>query len=140
MTYLVDTCVVSETTKPKPSRSVLAWLEAADPESLYLSVLAIGELERGIERLASGRRKRELRTWLEHVRRAAGERVLAVDEAVAVEWGRMIVRAEKRGESIPVVDALIGATAAVRGLVVVTRNRSDIGRTGVAILDPWSPD
>ena len=137
MSYLVDTCVVSEPTKPRPAPGVVAWLRDADPDSLFLSVLTLGEIEKGIERLLASKRKRELRSWFERVRAEAGDRIIAVDEAISIEWGRLLARAEKRGDVLPAIDALLGATAAVHGLTVVTRNSSDIGRTGAPILDPW---
>ena len=137
MSYLVDTCVVSEPTKPRPAPSVVAWLRTADPDSLFLSVLTLGEIEKGIERLLASKRKRELRRWFERVRAEASERIIAVDDAIAIEWGRLLARAEKRGEMLPAIDALLGATAVVHGLTVVTRNTSDIRRTGAPILDPW---
>jgi predicted nucleic acid-binding protein len=138
VSYLLDTCVVSEATKPRPDPRVLAWLEHADPESLFLSVITLGEIEKGIERLGTGRRKRELRRWFERVRAEAADRVLAVDDPVALEWGRLLGRAERRGDVLPAIDALLGATAIVHGLTVVTRNSSDIGRTGAAVFDPWA--
>jgi predicted nucleic acid-binding protein len=138
VSYLLDTCVVSEPTKPRPSPAVLDWLRAVDPESCYLSVLTLGEIEKGIERLAAGGRRRALRHWLEGVRAEAVDRVVVVDDAIATEWGRLLARAEKRGDVLPVIDALLGATAIVRGLTVVTRNSSDIVRTGAAIFDPWA--
>jgi predicted nucleic acid-binding protein len=137
VSYLLDTCVVSEPTKPRPAPAVVAWLRSADPESLYLSVLTLGEIEKGIERLPANARRRALRHWLEQVRAQTEDRIVAVDDAIATEWGRLLARAEKRGETLPAIDALIGASAIVRGLTVVTRNASDIGRAGAAILDPW---
>jgi predicted nucleic acid-binding protein len=137
VSYLLDTCVVSEPTKPRPAPTVTAWLSEVDPDDLYLSVLTLGELERGIERLADGRKKRGFRTWLERVRAESMDRILAVDDSIATEWGRILAKAEKAGSPLPVIDALIAATAIVRGLTVVTRNTSDIARAGAAILDPW---
>ncbi len=137
MSYLLDTCVISEPTKPRPSASVLAWLRTVDASSLYLSVLTIGELERGVERLVDGARKRHLRRWLEDVRGESAERLLPVTDAIATEWGRVLASAEKRGRVPPVVDALIAATAIVHGLTVVTRNTSDVAGSGAPILDPW---
>ena len=137
MSYLLDTCVVSEPTKPRPAARVVAWLQEADPESLYISVLTFGELEKGIERLAESQRKRGYRLWLERVRGQAAHRVLTVDDPIASEWGRMLARAEKKGSPLPVIDALLAATAIVHGLTIVTRNDSDIARTGASILDPW---
>ena len=137
MSYLVDTCVVSEPTKPRPAPGVVAWLREADPDSLFLSVLTLGEIEKGIERLLASKRKRELRRWFERVRAEAGDRMIAIDDAIAIEWGRLLAYAEKRGDVLPAIDALLGATAIVHGLTVVTRNTSDIRRSGAPILDPW---
>ena len=137
MSYLVDTCVVSELTRPRPSPAVTAWLGSVDPDSLYVSALTFGELEKGIERLATGSKKTSLRHWAEELRTEWRARSLPVDEVVAIEWGRMLARAETRGKPLPVIDALIAATAIVNGLTVVTRNEADISRTGAAIFDPW---
>mgnify|MGYP000682544722 CR=1 FL=1 len=139
MSYLLDTCLISEATKPKPNAAVIEWIRGAEPESLYVSVLSLGEIERGVERLGEGQRKRHLRIWLEQVREESAGRVLGIDDRVATEWGRMSARAEARGEILPVIDALLGATAAVHGLTIVTRNTSDLVRTGAPILDPWAP-
>lgn len=138
MSYLLDTCVVSETTKPRPAATVLAWLKTADPVSLHVCVITLGEIEKGIERLPVSRQQGRLRRWAEQLRSEWQGGILDVDEAAAIEWGRILARAERRGEQLPVIDALIGATAVVHGLAVVTRNSSDIGRTGAAIFDPWS--
>jgi toxin FitB len=137
VSYLLDTCVVSEPTRPRPATSVIAWLQSTAPESLYLSVLTLGELEKGIERLSDGRRRKQLRQWLQAIRVASEERILGVDDAIATEWGRMLARGENQGRPLPVIDALLAATAIVHGLTVVTRNSSDIARTGAALLDPW---
>jgi toxin FitB len=138
VSYLVDTCVVSEPTKPRPATKVVAWLREAAPEALYFSVLTFGEIEKGIERLTGSARRRNLRAWMERVRALSADRILPVDEAVAIEWGRLLARAEKRGEVLPAIDALLGATAIVHDLTVVTRNTSDIGRTGARLVDPWA--
>jgi predicted nucleic acid-binding protein len=137
MSYLLDTCVISEQTKSRPAPSVVAWLKGADPEALHLSVLTLAELEKGVERLPVGAQKTRLRRWVGQVRAESAERIIAVDDAIATEWGRMLARAETSGHPLPVIDAMIGATAIVHGLSVVTRNTSDIARTGAAIVDPW---
>jgi predicted nucleic acid-binding protein len=139
MSYLVDTCVLSELTYPRPAAAVVAWLREADPDSLYVSSLTLGEIEKGVERLATGSKKARLRRWAEELCTEWRDRIVSVDEVVAIEWGRLLARAETRGQSLPVIDALIGASAVVRGLTVVTRNESDIARTGAAIFDPWQP-
>lgn len=138
MSWLLDTCVISEATKKAPQPRVVAWLDEQNEAEFYLSVLTLGEIEKGIARLRHSQQKRRLVHWLrsEVVARFAG-RILSVDEEVARVWGRMLADAETRGRSLPTVDSLIAATAVVRHLVVVTRNTSDMRATGVEILDPW---
>jgi predicted nucleic acid-binding protein len=136
--YLLDTCVLSEMTKPRPSESVVRWLERAAEDALAVSVLTVGELEKGVRRLAAGERRRALERWLEEICRGYSERLVDVGAEVATEWGRIAAKAEGRGEPLPVIDALIGATAIVHRLTVVTRNTADIGRTGARVLDPWT--
>jgi predicted nucleic acid-binding protein len=115
-------------------------MAALPDEAQFASVLTLGELEKGIRKLAVGRRRRELERWLRALQTRLAGRTLQVDEAVALEWGRISAESEARGRPIPVVDALIGATATVHGLSVVTRNGSDIGATGASIVDPWEAD
>jgi toxin FitB len=109
-------------------------------EAQFASVLTLGELEKGVRKLAVGRRRRELERWLRALETRLADRTLAVDAAVALEWGRIAAESEARGRPIPVIDALIAATARVHGLSVVTRNGSDVGATGAAIVDPWEAD
>lgn len=137
MSYLVDTCVLAELTYSRPAAAVVAWLKQADPDSLHGSSLTLGEIEKGVERLPTGSEKARLRRWAEELCSEWRGRIVAVDEIVALEWGRLLARAERQGQPLPVVDALIGASAVVRGLTVVTRNESDIARTGAAVFDPW---
>jgi predicted nucleic acid-binding protein len=137
MSYLIDTCALSEFTKLRPAPSVDHWFASTPETSQFVSVLSLGELEKGIYRLPPSRRRASLAKWLAQLSAGLSERTLAVTEAVAREWGRTSARAELAGRPIPVVDALIGATALVNDLTVVTRNTSDIGRSGAKILDPW---
>src|SRR5262249_16424507 len=139
MAYLIDTCALSEFTKPKPASSVDAWFSRLPDGSDFVSVLTLGELEKGIAKLATSRRRASLEKWFGDLRDRFSGRVLVVDEPVALEWGRMTARAELAGNPLPSIDALLGATAIVHGLAVVTRNTSDIARTGAPIIDPWSP-
>lgn len=138
MKYLLDTCVLSELTKPEPSARVVAWLRAREQGELALSALTLGELEKGVQRLPAGKKKRALRSWLDELSQAYADRILDLTASVAVHWGRVAARAETAGEPIPVIDALIGSTAIVAGLTVVTRNTTDIARTGAEILDLWT--
>lgn len=137
MAYLLDTCALSEFTKPKPSASVDAWFAQIPDGADFVSVLTLGELEKGITKLVSSRRRAALERWFGDLRDRFSGRILVVDEPVALEWGRITARAEVAGNPLPSIDALIAATAIVHGLAVVTRNTSDIARTGAPIIDPW---
>lgn len=135
MRSLVDTNVLSELRKgPRCHPGVAAWLAACSPEDLFLSVLVIGDIRRGVERIR--RRDRAtahvLDAWLARVLSSHGDRILPVDLAVAEEWGRF-----DPVRPIPVIDGLMAATARVHGLTLVTRNSRDVARTGVAYFNPW---
>ncbi len=134
MSFLIDTCAISELVSPRPSGRVRDWFEAASPDSLFLSVLTLGEIRKGIEKLQDGRRRVRIAAWLETELPAWFEyRVLPVDAGIADEWGRIMARPG----NIPAVDGLIAATALRRRLTVVTRNESDFAATGVDLLNPW---
>jgi predicted nucleic acid-binding protein len=136
---LLDTCVLSEFAKPQPNPAVLAWLAAQDETALFLSVLTLGELQKGIEKLPNSRRRTSLQEWLDHdMRERFAGRLLEVTEEIALTWGRLQGEAERRGQTLPAIDALLAATALANGLVVVTRNEPDIRRTGVRVVDPWA--
>jgi toxin FitB len=137
VSFLLDTCVLAELVRPNPHPGVLAWFEAQEAESLYLSVLTVGEIEKGVELLPTGRRRIALRTWLETLNSTYSSRVIPVDAAVAIRWGRLCAAAEKSGHHLSVVDGLIAATAILHGLTVVTRNTKDFLLTGASLLDPW---
>ena len=114
MNYLLDTCMISELVRPAPDARVLEWISSAEESALYLSVLTIGELEKGIARLPSSARRRKIERWVREdlADRFAG-RVLAVDTAVAEKWGQISGTSEARGKPLPVIDALIAATGLV---------------------------
>ncbi len=137
MAYLIDTCALSEFTKPRPSPKVEAWFGELVDGVEFVSVVTLGELEKGITKLRASRRRSAFERWFAELRDRFAERVLPIDEPVAIEWGRICARAELAGKPVPVIDAMLAATAIVHGLSVVTRNSSDIARTGAAIIDPW---
>ena len=138
MRFLLDTNVLSEGAKPRPDRSLLAWLSAASPLDLAISVLTIGEIQKGVALLPEGPRRERLAAWVatELPRQFRG-RVLAVDAAVAIEWGRLSAEGRRAGRDLPVIDGLLLATAAAHGLVFVTRNERDCAGRGVAVHNPW---
>lgn len=138
MRYLLDTNAVSEWVKPRPDVGLVRWLDGIDEDRTYLSVLTVGELRKGVERLSPGSRKGRLSTWLsdELPDRFAG-RILPVDLAVGDAWGRMLSRAEAAGSGVGGIDGLIAATAEVHQLEVVTRNVAHFRSTGVRVHCPW---
>lgn len=139
MRYLLDTCVISELAKRPSNRNVVRWIEGCDEEAVCVSALTIGEIQKGIGKLAEGARRFSLQHWLdgELKERFAG-RILAVTEEVAQAWGLIQAEAEIRGAPIPTIDGLIGATAVAHNLTVVTRNERDMIRTGARVVNPWT--
>jgi len=138
MSYLLDTNAVSEWVRPRPDPGIVRWLDEVDEDRTYLSVITLGELRKGVDRLADGRRRGRLDQWLtiELPDRFAG-RLLSVDAAVAGRWGRLLARAEHTGRAVAAVDALIAATADVHSLKVVTRNVGHFRDAGVEVVSPW---
>ncbi|NEX14421.1 MAG: PIN domain-containing protein [Prosthecochloris sp.] len=139
MSFLLDTCVISELVRPVPDEGVVRWIEARNEFDLFLSVLTLGEIQKGISKLSAGKKKSKLKVWLEEelaVRFA--ERVLPVTDDIALMWGSMLGRSEKNGQTLSVIDALIAATASVHNLALVTRNISDFNGCSIDIVDPWS--
>jgi len=139
VTFLLDTCVISELVKPRPNENVVRWVDSVDERKLFLSVLTVGELEKGITKLQESPRKASLQEWLEHdlAERFAG-RILPVDAAVAVAWGRIQGEAERMGAKLPVIDSLLTATAEIHRLTLATRNIADFDRCGATVFNPWS--
>lgn len=138
MRYLLDTCVISEFTKPQPAPAVIQWLAAQDEFSLTLCTPTIYELKRGIERLEAGKRKTFLQQWLENnVIKRFEQRIYNIDAHVALCCGEMQSKLESIGKPMPIVDSLIAATAIFHDLILVTRNTKDFEISGVNLLNPW---
>jgi predicted nucleic acid-binding protein len=138
MKYLLDTCLISELVKKVPNSNVVDWLNSQDEQCLFLSVLTIGELQKGICKLPDGTRRDELQDWVEHdlTLRFTG-RIIDIDIESMLIWGRLHGESEQKGESLPVMDSLIAASAMAHGLVVVTRNVKDMERCQVKVCNPW---
>ena len=137
MSYLVDTNVFSEPVKPKPDANVVAWLRANE-SSLYVSTITIGEMRRGIERLPSGRRRTQLRSWLVALCDCMKGRVLSFNTSTAHVWGQLKAKWDAAGIIIPSLDSQIAATAQRHQLTVVTRNTADFAKSGVKLLNPFA--
>jgi hypothetical protein len=141
MSFLLDTNVVSEWTKPQPDAGVITWLEEADEDRICLSVATLAELRLRIERLAPGSRRKKLDFWLsEELPLHFESRILPATVEVADEWGRVIGRCEAGRRPLAAMDGLIAATATVRGLTLVTRNTSDFETALKALLNPWNQE
>ena len=138
--FLLDTNVISEFARPdnKPDQRVKQWLEAVDPDSLYASVLTLGEIRRGIEKLPPSNRRTRLESWLtKDLQDWFAHRVLVIDGPVANRWGLLTAAAQRSGRPLAVIDGLLSATALEHKLTVVTRNSRDFIHAGVPILNPW---
>jgi predicted nucleic acid-binding protein len=135
MIYLVDANVLSEATKLSPHPNVVAWL-TANEENLVVDPIILGEIHIGILNLPSGRKRRQLEQWF----RTVAETIdcLPWDAAVSRHWARLVVRLRKKGETLPVLDAMIAATALEHGLTVATRNTRHFKKAGVKVFDPFS--
>ena len=139
MSYLVDTNVFSEPVKPKPDPAVVKWLRDHEAE-LYVSTITIGELRRGIERLPDGKRKTQLRTWLQSLCDCMKGRVLSFNVSTAHVWGQTKAAWDREGIVLPSLDSQLAATALRHKLTLVTRNTADFGKTEVKLLNPFSED
>ncbi len=134
MSFLIDTWVLSELLKPRPSRQVSDWFLATPRTAMFVSVLTLGEIRKGAMMLGTGRRWARLFTWLETDLPAwMGDRIIPIDAGVADTWGRLMAR----NRDIPTIDSLLAATALHHRLTVVTRNEADFTTTGVELLNPW---
>ncbi|BCX88545.1 toxin FitB [Methylomarinovum tepidoasis] len=136
MSYLLDTNVVCEVVKPNPAPQVIGWLEQVPDVALHLSVLSVGEIRKGVEKLADGPKKERLRLWLEMELPAWFEdRLLSVDHGVAERWGQLLAGSRR---TLPAVDSLLAATALHHELRLVTRNARDFEIPELIVVNPWS--
>ena len=135
---LLDTCVISEVARPEPDARVMAWFEQLPDEELRLSVISVGEIQRGIDLLDPGARRDGLQVWLDGLVRSFGDRILDIDEPVARLWGTLGARARRAGNPKPPIDLLLAATSLHHRAVLATRNIADFEGTDVMLVDPWS--
>ncbi len=138
MKYLLDTCVISEIIRPKPSTKVTKWIKQKDESNFFISVLTIGELHQGIEKLDESKRKEELHNWVDNdLKERFWTRIIDINLQAAMIWGKIQGMAERVGKPMPAIDSLIAATGIAHHLTVVTRNISDMKASGVALINPW---
>ncbi|MBE8233386.1 MAG: type II toxin-antitoxin system VapC family toxin [Endozoicomonadaceae bacterium] len=139
MKYLLDTCVICEVIKPQANENVISWMQSQNEDSLYLSVLTFGEIEKGIEKTPDKIRKRRLQLWLEEdLKKRFEGKIIPIDLDVAIKWGTIQGAAELVGKSMPAIDGLIAVSGLVHNCIVVTRNTSDMAQSSVELLNPWS--
>lgn len=137
--FLLDTKVLSELVRPRPDARVADWMDSTDEELLFLSVLTLGEIRKGIAALAHPARKVRLEAWLSRdLILRFEDRILLIDQEVADRWGRITGSLALKGSPLAVIDGLLAATAIHHNLTLVTRNTRDVALTGVAVFDPWS--
>ena len=140
MKYLLDTCVISELVKPSPNPMVLDWLNDIPSERLFLSVITIGEIRKGLTKLPDSKRKYRLTEWLNSLLEDYQDRIYTIDLTVAENWGVMQGKAEKSGMPMSSMDSLIAAIAYTHNLVLVTRNIIDFKASNLPINNPWKGD
>lgn len=139
MKYLLDTCVISELVKKKSNNNVIRWLESADDDSLFLSILTIGEIQKGISKLPDSNKKTFIQNWLDNdLINRFSNRIIDINIEIINIWGILIGKSESKGISIPTIDSLIGATAIAQNMTVITRNIRDIEKTGAKTLNIWN--
>lgn len=138
MKVLLDTCVISELIAKQPNPNVIDFIDSLDADDVYLSVITIGEISKGIEKLIKSRRKTELQTWLkESLLVRFDGKIISLDADVLMTWGRLTANLEVKGHVMPAIDSLIAATVLTHQMPLVTRNVKDFENSGVEIIDPW---
>ncbi|PSB04361.1 VapC toxin family PIN domain ribonuclease [filamentous cyanobacterium CCP2] len=138
MKYLLDTCVISELIAKQPNEKVIRWIDRLEDERVFLSVITIGEIRKGIEKLPNSKRKTTLQDWLNYelLVRFNG-RILAIDTEVILQWGQLIGKLELDGKKMAAMDSLIAAIGLHYNLHLVTRNEEDFRYATVMIINPW---
>ena len=138
MNFLLDTNAVSEWVKPQPNPGLIRWMESADEDRVFLSVISLAELRYGVERMPAGARRTRLEQWLrDELPLRFERRILPIDNDIAEAWGRTVSRSEALGRPMGAMDAFLSATAEVHHLTLVTRSVSDFV-TLKAVVNPWS--
>ena len=127
MTYLLDTCVISEYVKKQPNQQVINWIDAQEESSLFISIITIAEIKKGIVRIEKSQpsRYQKLEKWLQKIEQRFTNRILPLNENILDTWAKICGQSEAQGKKLPIMDSLIAATASENNLIIVTRNLSD---------------
>jgi tRNA(fMet)-specific endonuclease VapC len=138
MNFLLDTCVISELIAKRSNQAVIRWIESVDEDRLYLSVITIGEIRKGIAKLDDSTRKLELEEWLgDHLLNRFDKRIAVIDTGVMLDWGQLVGELERRGNPMSLMDSLIAAIVLHGDFVLATRNEADFECADVKILNPF---
>ena len=138
MNYLLDTCVISELIKKQPNSKVIQWISDIEEANLFISVLTIGELHKGIEKLPESRKKTKLHKWVTYdLAKRFQNKIIVFDLHTATIWGTIQAKSEMSEQKLPSIDSLIAATGISHDLIVITRNTKDMESSGVDLLNPW---
>lgn len=136
MSYLLDTNVICEIVKAQPAQNVLDWINRVPEKNLFISVLTLGEIRKGVEKISDIKRREFIRLWLENdLPMYFAERILPVDINVADQWGRL--QGSVKGHIFPAIDGLLAATALSHNLRLVTRNVRDFSSCSLEVINPW---
>jgi hypothetical protein len=142
MSYLLDTCVLSEYAKKRPNQQVIQWLDDQDEASLFISILTIAELKKGIIKIKNSQppRYHKLTLWLETIEQKFNERILPLTNNILNIWAQTCGESEAKGNKLPIMDSLIAATAYEHNLIIITRNLSDFNFSSIKVVSPWDLD
>jgi predicted nucleic acid-binding protein len=134
---LLDTCVISEAILPKPSGSILAWIESLPEHRVYIPAMVLAELQKGVCSLPRGRKRDGLSLWVEHLSDRFEGRILAFDGSTGFHWARITCQLEAKGIVLPLMDSLLAALAIQHSATLATRNLGDFEPAGISLVNPW---
>jgi tRNA(fMet)-specific endonuclease VapC len=138
MKYILDTNAISELIAPQPNQGIIEWIDNQDPAHIFLTVMTIGEIQKGIGKLADSPRKKALTAWLhDDLLVRFDSQIINIDTSVMLTWGELVGKLEQKGLSMSAIDSLIAAIALQGNFALVTRNASDFQHAGVTIISPW---
>ncbi|MDA3957984.1 type II toxin-antitoxin system VapC family toxin [Oceanispirochaeta sp.] len=137
MKFLVDTNVLSELTRKDPDKSVLSWFNQIDEKALFISVISLGEINLGIEKLPEGRKRNDLIAWFNHIQEGFRYQTYPINAETALKWGELTALRSRLGKPLPILDGLIASTTYLEGAILVTRNTKDFEGLAIQTLNPW---